>query len=58
MSSDSVEERLARIETKIDRIAEDRKRLDAVEKKLWLHTGGLAVLVFLLDKIGLPIKWS
>ena len=50
-------ERLARVETKIDILIEDRGRLREVEKKQWLHSGGVAVIAFLLSKVGIPIQW-
>lgn len=51
-------ERLARIETKLDMLLEDRSRLSAVERKQWLHSGGIAVIVLLANKIGIPIHWN
>lgn len=46
-------ERLARVETKIDLLLEDRGRLAAVEKKQWIHTGGIAAFAFILTKFGI-----
>lgn len=51
-------ERLARIETKVDilltREGRNEDRLSAVEKKQWLHSGGVAVVAFFLSKFGIP----
>jgi hypothetical protein len=53
---------LGRVEGKVDMLIDlakvDRKRLHAVERKQWMHTGGLAALVFVLNKMGLPVHWS
>jgi hypothetical protein len=57
MDNDDVVDRLARIETKLDTLMEDRDRLTAVEKKQWFHTGGIAALVVVLNKIGIPLTW-
>jgi hypothetical protein len=53
-----VVERLARIETKLDTTLstgrDHEKRLRAVEKRQWYHTGGVAVIGFIAAKLGLP----
>lgn len=54
-------DRLARIETKLDGLVkrEDGRdnRLTAVERKQWYHSGALALAVFILSKLGLPVQW-
>lgn len=58
---DDVKERLARIETKLDRLLVVENtvdgRLGAVERKQWYHSGAIALAGFVLYKIGIPIKW-
>lgn len=60
MSYDEVQiaERLARIETKLDHLFEDKvelkdlaDRVAKVEKKLYIFTGGGAVIGFLLSNV-------
>lgn len=52
-------DRLARIETKIDRFAESdkdhEKRLRLLEKWRWAHSVPILILLALAAKIGLPI---
>lgn len=55
---EDIKSRLARIETKVDLLIEDRSRLTAVERKQWYHTGGIALVAALFYKIGLPIHWG
>lgn len=49
---------LGNIEGKLDgfleREAERDKRIAAVEKRQWYHTGGAAVIAFAFAKLGIP----
>ena len=47
-------DRLARVETKIDILLEDRGKLADVERRQWYQTGGLAVVALALAKLGIP----
>jgi hypothetical protein len=58
-----VRERLARIETGQDALKELvrealddlRPRVAKVERRQWLHAGGVGVIAFVLAKLGIPV---
>ena len=57
--STEIVERLARIETKLDSAlsiqADHETRMRAVERKQWLHSGGVAALAAYLSKFGIAL---
>jgi uncharacterized protein YdcH (DUF465 family) len=56
--SNEVIERLTRIETHTQTLLQRFDKLDdrvsAVEKKQWMHSGGVAAIAFILSKFGIP----
>lgn len=54
-------ELLTRIDTNVAALLaaknDHEKRLRAVERKQWLHTGGLTLAGFVLAKMGVPWKF-
>lgn len=51
--SDTIEERLVRIETKLDTYLLDHEtRLRWIERESWLHRGGALAVSFVMFKLG------
>lgn len=47
----------AKLDTLIKNTGDHETRMRSLEAERWLHRGGLAVVTFIVAKLGLPLTW-